>query len=200
MNCLSWNCRGTAAKGFSGLIKDLRKEYSASLMFLLETHSSLTAANQAKKSGFLGHFIEDARGQPGGIWCLWDMAMWKVDVLQNGHQFVHIRVCWKGHITWFITVVYASTNYVRRQDLWEDLKRIVDDMEEPWMVLGDFNAILTNCERKGGAQNFSTRGMQNFKNMVQECHLIDAGFQGNPFTWKHGDLYQRLDRAFRNLQ
>lgn len=48
-----------------------------------------------------------------------------------------------------LTIVYASTNYVRRQDLWEDLKRIADDMEDPWMVLGDFNALLAISERRG---------------------------------------------------
>lgn len=68
MNCLSWNCLGTAAKGFPGLVKDLRKEYSASLIFLLKTHSSgQVAVRQVKKTGFSGSFIEDARGQSGGI-------------------------------------------------------------------------------------------------------------------------------------
>lgn len=53
MNFLSWNCRGTSAKGFPSLVKDLKKEYDSSLIFLLETHSSGENAGRiAKKMGF----------------------------------------------------------------------------------------------------------------------------------------------------
>lgn len=58
MNFMAWNCRGTTAKGFSGLLKDLRREYSASLMFLLQTHSSgPNCLKQVKKTGFSGQFV-----------------------------------------------------------------------------------------------------------------------------------------------
>lgn len=57
MNFLSWNCRGTSAKGFPSLVKDLKKEYDSSLIFLLETHSSGENAGRiVKKIGFSGSF------------------------------------------------------------------------------------------------------------------------------------------------
>lgn len=57
MNFLSWNCRGTSAKGFPSLVKDLKKEYDSSLIFLLETHSSGENAGRiAKKNVFSGSF------------------------------------------------------------------------------------------------------------------------------------------------
>lgn len=100
MNFMAWNCRGTAAKGFLGLLKDLRREYSASLMFLLETHSSgPNCLKQVKKMGFSGQFVVEARGHSGGIWCLWEVSLRKVEVLESSNQFAHLRVTWKGHIT-----------------------------------------------------------------------------------------------------
>lgn len=61
MNVISWNCRGSAAKGFSSLIKDMSKEYEASMFFLLKTHSSGDKARrQARKLGFSGTFIVDS--------------------------------------------------------------------------------------------------------------------------------------------
>lgn len=36
--------------------------------------------------------------------------------------------------------------------------------------------------------------------MISSCHLLDAGFQGSPFTWRHGRLYQRLDKVLINIQ
>lgn len=83
--------------------------------------------------------------------------------------------------------------------MWEDLSSIADSHNEPWSVIGDFNCILSDNERKGGASSPSLRGRQGFRRMVQECNLIDAGLQGNPFTWRKGSLFQRLDRAFINM-
>lgn len=68
------------------------------------------------------------------------------------------------------------------------------------MVLGDFNSIAANHERKGGAQNFAIRSLGSFCSMIQDCNLLDAGFQGGKFTWKNGRLQQRLDRVLINIQ
>lgn len=201
MNFVSWNCRGTGAKGFTSLIKDIRRHYDASLMFLMETHSSgQRAKQQANRTGLLGNFIVDSRGQAGGIWCIWDTSSWKVDIIESSDQFVHTRVTWKGSIKWLITAVYASPNYIRRNQLWGDLTRISEAVNEPWVVLGDFNTICGPHERKGGSSNFSIRGSINFRNIIHDCDLIDVGFQGNHFTWKHGNHYQRLDRVMINIQ
>lgn len=170
-------------------------------MFLLETHSSgVKAKNQIKKLGFSGSHIVDSRGQSGGIWCVWDKAVWSVDEIESSHQFVHLQVAFKGQLKWLITVVYASMSYVRRQQLWADLNRIAESHDTPWAVLGHFNCILADSERKGGASNPADRDREDFRRMLHDCNLIDAGFQGSPFTWRSGNLFQHLDRILINMQ
>lgn len=201
MNFLTWNCRGTAARGFVPLIKDIKREYDASLMFLLETHSTEKAAKkQVKKMGFSGSHIVESNGQAGGIWCLWDANSWNVEVLESSDQYVHLKVYWKNQMPWWITVVYANPYYMRRNQLWDDLVRLADSTNDSWVVLGDFNATLTDNERKGGASDPANRGRQSFRNMIHECELIDAGFQRSPYTWRRGTLFQRLDRMLINMQ
>lgn len=118
MNVISWNCRGTGAKGFASLLKDMCKEYDASLVFLLETHSSGDMARrQAKKMGLNGMFIIDSQGQSGGMWCLWNDDNWSILVVDHSEQFIHLKVNWKGTLTWFVTAVYASPQFARRQAL-----------------------------------------------------------------------------------
>lgn len=98
MNFLAWNCRGVGAKGFSSLIKDMKREYQSSLMFLLETHSSgVKAKNQIKKLGFSGNYIVDSRGQSGGIWCVWDKAIWSVEVVEFSHHLSILKWPLKGN-------------------------------------------------------------------------------------------------------
>lgn len=38
-----------------------------------------------------------------------------------------------------------------------------------------------------------------FRHAIKDCELIDAGFQGYPFTRQRGDLEERLDRLCCNL-
>lgn len=40
MNIITWNCIGTSNRGFASHIKDLMREYDASMLFLWQTHSS----------------------------------------------------------------------------------------------------------------------------------------------------------------
>lgn len=51
--------------------------------------------------------------------------------------------------SWYITVVYDNPRYARRHRLWDNLGIIAESMEDPWVVLGDFNAITSDKERRG---------------------------------------------------
>lgn len=59
MNLIYWNCCGAASKGFAGLVKDITRDYSASLIALLETHTSgMLARRIVKRIGFENPFIK----------------------------------------------------------------------------------------------------------------------------------------------
>lgn len=142
MNIICWNCRGTTSKGFVGLTKDMKHEYSASFIALLETHSS---GNQAKRlvrrMGFDHdhHFIVDAIGQSGGIWLLWDINHWNIQILKDTSQLVHVKVAPPNASHWFLTIVYGSPHFTRRHSI----------CDGPWALLGDFNVVLHEYERVG---------------------------------------------------
>lgn len=53
--------------------------------------------------------------------------------------------------------------------------------------------------RKGSSSSQSHRDLDIFKQTLRDCDLLDAGFQGDPFTWKKGNVEIRLDRCFCNL-
>jgi hypothetical protein len=64
-------------------------------------------------------------------------------------------------------------------------------------VAGDFNTILYNHEKKGGAAPNQT-SINKFAYCLGDCNLNDLGFKGVPFTWRRGTLLERLDRAVCN--
>ncbi|KAK4385710.1 hypothetical protein Sango_2695000 [Sesamum angolense] len=79
-----------------------------------------------------------------------------------------------------------------RRELWDEIRHI-DPGNEPWLLGGDFNTILGAHERKGGAAP-KIRTMEDFSDMLIDCGLQDAGFEGAQFTWSRNRLWQQLDR------
>lgn len=75
----------------------------------------------------------------------------------------------------------------------EEVRRFAD----PWMVAGDFNVITIASEYSGGAPP-NGRNMEEFSDAIFNCVLSSVSFDGQPFTWTNGRVWQRLDRALIN--
>lgn len=130
MNLICWNYRGTASKGFVGLVKDMKREHNVSCLALLETHTSGTKARRiARRMGFDKQLIKDARGQSGGIWLLWDSNVWDIVVIKDSTQLIHAEVRVHNQASWFFTIVNGSPHYTQRQILWDEIQEIHDEVE-----------------------------------------------------------------------
>lgn len=74
---------------------------------------------------------------------------------------------------------------------------IATQWQGPWIVLGDFNAVLDSKDKRGGrsiAQNSSSP----FRTFLQHGGMIDLGFKGPTYTWKnrragHTNIQERID-------
>lgn len=92
---------------------------------------------------------------------------------------------------------------MNRRRTWDSLKTIVANINQLWLMTGDFIDIAFGREKKGGAQA-SARRCQMFRENMDECNLVDIGASGPKFTWRgpifHGGrgIYERLDRACGN--
>lgn len=100
---------------------------------------------------------------------------------------------------YFATFIYASCNVDFTRELYEELIRAGRLIDKPWLLGGDFNAILSPMEKKGGTLG-SLISMTDFQNFVAGVGLMDAGFVGNPFTWSNNqvgkkNIKARLDRV-----
>lgn len=73
------------------------------------------------------------------------------------------------------------------KSLWEELKIIVDTMNEAWLVSGDFNDIASLDEKKGGVK-VSICKCNIFKECINNCKLLDLVASGHKFTWR-GPIY-----------
>lgn len=65
------------------------------------------------------------------------------------------------------------------------------------MSCWDFNVVLHEKEKSGGAP-FNFHHSAPFVHCIDMCQLVDLGFKGPCFTWKRGNLCERLDRVLSN--
>ncbi|KAK4384643.1 hypothetical protein Sango_3039400 [Sesamum angolense] len=127
------------------------------------------------------------------IWLFADFDL-DLEVVWDHEQFIHVVIRSNlFHKPIWCTFVYASCSRSER-NLWDCIFQITSvNAQEPWLIGGDFNIILSAQEKRGGAQP-KFRAMEDFANMVLECGLIDAGFEGTAHTWSNRITWERLDR------
>ncbi|XP_057730222.1 uncharacterized protein LOC130945532 [Arachis stenosperma] len=153
-----------------------------------------------KKLGFDNFYIEDARGFSGGIWCLWDKSTWNVDITFHSSQMVHIELKQGQSPPWLLSVIYGSPQRASRRALWNKIRDLSSNINQPWCLIGDFDAILNDFKRKGSARSNPRGACSEFQTCISDCALFDLGYCGWTFTWKRGNLVERLDRALCNLK
>lgn len=70
-------------------------------------------------------------------------------IIQDKEQHVLIRVTHNDDPSFFISMVYAICSEELNKDLWDDMRTIANNIEEPWGDIGDFNVINSSQEKKG---------------------------------------------------
>ncbi|KAI9128598.1 hypothetical protein K1719_000081 [Acacia pycnantha] len=152
MNYMVWNARGTGARSFLGLMRDLKIHYQLGFVAILETRCAKEVSKgRAQQMGFSNFEIVECEGYSGGIWCLWDDSIGVVSVLERNQQYLHFQIVSNAGVSWNLTVVYASPNCVIQRLLWDNLTRLASTMQGPWLLGGDLNGTLTHCERRSTA-------------------------------------------------
>ncbi|XP_062118346.1 uncharacterized protein LOC133831962 [Humulus lupulus] len=106
-----------------------------------------------------------------------------------------------GKENFLVTYVYALNDETGRIPLWNDLKEITAMINAPWLILGDFNDILSVEERIGGKQRQARSGA--FKECVESCGVEDVKYTGSFFTWNNKQemntrIYSKIDRVMAN--
>ena len=67
-----------------------------------------------------------------------------------------------------------------------------------WLILGDFNMILS-AEDKNNS-NINRRLMGAFRSMVEELELKEISLTGRKFTWSNNVTHTRINRFFCTIE
>lgn len=112
-----------------------------------------------------------------------------------------MKVC-SNNITWLLSSIYASPHIVERKILWSNLSLVAQLHNMSWLLLGDFNEVLTG-EDKFGGRSINLNKALDFKDCLDSCNLLDLGFSGPKYTWSNQReltdlILEIIDRCFAN--
>lgn len=104
--------------------------------------------------------------------------------------------------SWRFTGIYGKPIQERRRKTWDLIERFHSVSNLPWILGGGFSEILSDSEKLGGAPRRQSI-MQDFRDIVDSCGLVDPSFTGDIFTWCDGrtmrqPIWERLDKFLIN--
>ncbi|XP_022033004.1 uncharacterized protein LOC110934122 [Helianthus annuus] len=90
--------------------------------------------------------------------------------------------------------VYAPQNTVAKRQLWMELSDLITPSVSKWVVVGDFNAVRFQEERK--KSKFKQVCADNFNKVIFDNDLLEYPMQGRKFTCirDNGKKLSKLDR------
>lgn len=204
MNVIIWNCRGASKPSFKKRVTELVQNHDPAILVVMETRVGGDRAREITDLLPFDRAIHtNTIGYVGGLWVLWNTDMVDISVLSSTEQEIHTEV--KVRFTnnsWLLSAVYASPRCAEMQILWNNLMRVAELHNMPWVIAGDFNETLINEDKFGGRVVSVSRSLS-FKECLDKCNMIDIGFGVPRFTWTNRRevqalIQERIDRYFVN--
>ncbi|XP_058783262.1 uncharacterized protein LOC131657933 [Vicia villosa] len=140
----------------------------------------------------------------GRIWIIWKNQEVQIKLVCEEEQFIHVEVRGlDGSFQYFATIVYAMNQLNRRKVLWEQIDNLGNAINMPWIVMGDYNNVLSSKDRIGGNPVHISEYCD-LDDMMQRQGLYEDPSRGCHYTWsnKHitGTIYSMIDRLIGNVQ
>nr|TKS13554.1 hypothetical protein D5086_0000053070 [Populus alba] len=178
-----WNVRRLNSPLKQHEVAGLMKSKKLDVCGLLETKLSLAKVACIHKLRLkTWQFVSNVEATAyARIVVFWNPETVKVEKLHFFAQGIHIMVTSLVHQFCFTTTfVYGFDTITARRALWEDFRRW--GMKSPWLLLGDFNSILTQEEKHNG-ELVSTYEIADFRKCCSDLRIADLNLTGSHFIW-----------------
>lgn len=202
-----WNIWGLNSPQKQKIIRDWGLKNMLGIIGLLET--KVVSANMeaviTKLQLPTWKFVSNVTASSSGrVMVGWDPTIFRISCLHSSDQWMTCDVIALATNTAFkITFVYGLNTPAGRELLWNYMKHQAPIFSSsPWIILGDFNAILKSSNRIGG--DTSWYGHHDaFGKCIQDSELIEIPHTGMNFTWHNGQqgdnaIMKKLDWVFSN--
>lgn len=185
MRVFAWNVRGANRPQVITALTDYIQQYKSIMTIVMDTRMGLEASMLATDPLHLfGRNIIPPpvdTPQAGGVWFLWDrdevLAELQDSATQTG-QSAHFRLtvfnpeATQSPMPVLVSGVYNYPRPSQQDQVWNNLLRFSSCVTSPWLVTGDFNAILHPSEKLGGRSANWSR-INKFRTVLASARLED---------------------------
>ncbi|KAF9602149.1 hypothetical protein IFM89_025316 [Coptis chinensis] len=198
MNCILWNIRGINKEQSLSYLVDLVNEYKPEIVGVVEPLIAppIFCPAALSRLGFSSNFIHNnIPSKRGNIWVFLKEGI-NATIVDISCQQISIKI-----EKFTISMVHASSYYVQRRVLWDELSHFGLSVEA-WMIIRDFNIVTRNAERKGGRLPCQI-AVLDFNDFINSNCLVDSTTLGHRYSWSNrrcGNkrMIQKIDRALVN--
>ena len=147
INTLFWNIRGIRKKIGSSRLKALKKQHKLSLICICEPHVDVSNVVDIQlRLGFKNVLYNTANR----IWVFFDESI-TASIVAQSDQHLTLKCTHPAfHKEFLVCFVHAICNIDSRTNLWADLTQVCST-HYPIIIYGDFNAITSADEKRGGS-------------------------------------------------
>ncbi|KAL5133281.1 hypothetical protein HKD37_03G006639 [Glycine soja] len=170
------------------------------VMVVLETKLNKASVKEIMRRNFGDwHFTHNfASHNAGRILILWKQDKIHLSVLESNAQLIHCAIDCKTTVKRLqVSFIYVIHSIMARRSLWINLNSINANMNCPWLLIGDFNSILSPTDRFNGAEP-NAYELQDFVDCYSDLGLGSINTHGPLYTWTNGRVWSKLDRALCN--
>lgn len=195
MKIILWNIQGGRRPQAIAELINMKNNFQPDILFVLETMTNNNnSTNITKALRFQKSLIIEPTNHSGGIWVCWNED--KIRVLNHTltSRCAHLTVL---HLTlnskFLVSGAYFPAQEPHKDTFWEEMTIFYQQIQLPWMLIGDFNELLNPADKLGG--NLIT------SSLIASLNASDIPCLQEGFSWKSNKtdlLLQRLDRAISN--
>lgn len=184
MKILSWNCRGLGGPSTISQLKESIRLYLPGLIFLCETKQKSSFIQTVCKQLKYGKRwdVVEPEGKNGGLWVAWNEDMQVTQIIKTTFCYELKVTEAVSNETFWVILVYASTDSKERQQQWDYLVRRKDSWGQKWVMGGDFNDIREHEEKEGGNRRLES-SFWSFRSFIADLEMGEVKFRGEAFTW-----------------
>ncbi|KAL0904358.1 hypothetical protein M5K25_026452 [Dendrobium thyrsiflorum] len=138
------------------MCKDLINSYNIKLLCILEAKVQQTMS--LDPWFYNSHILFDNENccdnfsyfTPGRIWLKWDSTHLSFSPTFISAQIIHGMLSTGSLPPLFLSMIYVANHSEDRKVLWDNLKALASDIDQPWIIMGDFNCCRFDSDKAGG--------------------------------------------------
>jgi hypothetical protein len=134
----------------------------------------------------------------------WNSKKLSLTCIHSAPQWLTCDILQPGSTTpTRITFIYAFNTPAERLTLWNYISHESSlNSDTPWIVMGDFNAIMNAEDRIGGDTRWP-RHQDDFSSCIRQSELLQIPYTGLRYSWHNGQhgsntIQKKIDWIFGN--